>query len=129
MCGAPWRCQLIQRSGHVSHPSCELSSTNFDSTATPQVVLPQWTDCYDFAQRVEMLGIGRIGSKKTKPRWTTEELGQSMVDVIMGKDSDAMKNKAQELARLCRNAGEGREIAAKFILEEMSGTDTVSVSS
>lgn len=67
-----------------------------------------------------MLGIGRLGSQKTKPRWTAGELGQSLTDVMMGKDSRAIKKKAERLAMVCRDAGEGREVAAKFILEEMS---------
>ncbi|KAJ4172088.1 hypothetical protein NW754_007686 [Fusarium falciforme] len=96
-------------------------------TATPQVVLPQWTDCYDFAQRVEMLGIGRLGNRKTKPRWTAKDLSQSLIDVIMGKDSETIKKKAEDLARLCRDAGEGREVAANFILEEMAAKDDLLV--
>ncbi|KAJ4198767.1 hypothetical protein NW767_008758 [Fusarium falciforme] len=104
-----------------------ISWTNFHSTATPQVVLPQWTDCYDFAQRVEMLGIGRLGNRKTKPRWTAKDLSQSLIDVIMGKDSETIKKKAEDLARLCRDAGEGREVAAKFILEEMAAKDDLLV--
>ncbi|RSM12640.1 hypothetical protein CEP52_002412 [Fusarium oligoseptatum] len=122
----------ILQTGHIVCAVHHGGANSFNEaviTATPQVVLPQWTDCYDFAQRVEMLGIGRLGSKRTKPRWTAKELGQSIMDVIMGKDSEAIKNKAQDLARLCRNAGEGRGVAAKFILEQIAAEDDLSVSS
>ncbi|EEU37048.1 uncharacterized protein NECHADRAFT_52204 [Fusarium vanettenii 77-13-4] len=83
---------------------------------------------FNEAVRVEMLGVGRLGSKNTKPRWTAKGLGQSLIDVIMGKDYEAMKKRAEDLARLCKDAGEGREVAAKFILEEMAAEDDLPVS-
>ncbi|KAM0430037.1 hypothetical protein ACHAPT_006043 [Fusarium lateritium] len=113
----------ILQTGHVVCSVHHGGANSFNEavvTATPQVVLPQWTDCYDFAQRVEMLGIGRLGSRKTKPRWVAKELSQSLADVIFGKDSEAMKKKAEDLAKLCKNAGEGRDVAAKIILRELS---------
>lgn len=51
-----------------------------------------------------------------------------MIDVIMGKDSETIKKRAEDLARLCKDAGEGREVAAKFILEEMEAKDDLPVS-
>ena len=42
----------------------------------------------DYAQRVEMLGIGRIGNKKCKPQWEAEELSQVLLGVAFGKESD-----------------------------------------
>jgi hypothetical protein len=75
-----------------------------------------------------MLGVGRLGNRNTKPRWAAKDLSQSLIDVIMGKDSETIKKKAEDLARLCKDAGEGREVAAKFILEEVATKDDLSVS-
>ncbi|PNY25518.1 Uncharacterized protein TCAP_04541 [Tolypocladium capitatum] len=84
----------------------------------PQVVLPQWTDCYDYAQRVEMLGIGRLGNRKAKPKWTAQELSRELSEVLLGKDSEAMKRKAMELADVCRRNGSGAANAARILLAE-----------
>ena len=34
-------------------------------TGVPQICLPPWFDCYDFAQKAEWLGIGRWANKKS----------------------------------------------------------------
>ncbi|KAJ3495660.1 hypothetical protein NLG97_g3236 [Lecanicillium saksenae] len=64
----------------------------------PHVVLPFWTDCYDFANRVEYLGIGRKGSRKQQPVFEAAEFSDAVLEVIMGDDSEQMKRKARELA-------------------------------
>ena len=90
----------------------------------PQVILPQWTDCYDYAQRAEMLGVGRLGSRDSKPQWSAPELSEAVLDVLQGKGSHAMKQKARELACLCRTKGNGAETAARILLAESSSTTT-----
>ena len=82
------------------------------------MVLPQWTDCYDYAQRVEMLGVGRCGSRTKKPSWSAHELSQALFEVLVGEKSDAMKQKAKKLADLCQSNGIGAANAAKIILAE-----------
>jgi UDP:flavonoid glycosyltransferase YjiC (YdhE family) len=82
----------------------------------PQVVLPQWADCYDFANRAEYLGIGRWGNKSEKPRWKADELCSILVDVLLGPDAEAMKSKSRHLSKICSADGEGRVIAARTIL-------------
>jgi UDP:flavonoid glycosyltransferase YjiC (YdhE family) len=89
----------------------------------PQVVLPVWADTYDYAWRVEYLGIGRYGSRKASPKYTADELGPVLLDVLLGRESQNMRSKAQELASACATLGEGRDTAAKGILREMNHVD------
>jgi UDP:flavonoid glycosyltransferase YjiC (YdhE family) len=83
-------------------------------------VLPQWTDCYDFAERVEMLGIGKVGNKSTKPVWTAKELSQVVIEVTLSSKSHAYKQKAKELAQVCQDKGDGAVNAAKFLMQEIN---------
>lgn len=64
-----------------------LSANQVFSAGIPQVLLPAWTDCYDFANRVELLGIGRWGNKKVKPRWTEDELSEAILATLFGPES------------------------------------------
>ncbi|KAL6874556.1 family 1 glycosyltransferase [Trichoderma longibrachiatum] len=84
----------------------------------PQVVLPAWADNYDYAQRVELLGVGRCGNKTTKPRWTSEELSDEMLEVLVGDNAAVIKEKALHLQQVCRKNGSGAENAAIAILRE-----------
>lgn len=84
----------------------------------PQVVLPQWTDTYDYAERVELLGIGRLGNRSTMPRWTATELAEALTDVLT---DGAVVRRAAGLAELCRERGSGADNAARGILEEGRG--------
>ncbi|GAB1315439.1 hypothetical protein MFIFM68171_05649 [Madurella fahalii] len=84
-----------------------------------QVLLPSWADCYDFATRVEYLGIGRWGNKQGMPRWTASELGPILVEVVVGQDADALRVRAKELATLCSETP-GATVAAKAILAELA---------
>ena len=85
--------------------------------ATPQVVIPAWMDCFDFACRVELLGIGVWGNKKTTGYMLPWDLGAALTEVLIGPRSQAIRDKAQELGRLC-NRVPGRVVAAKTILAE-----------
>lgn len=90
------------------------------STGVPQVVLPAWADNYDYAQRVELLGVGRCGNKTTKPHWTSGELSREMLDVLMGDSAAIIKEKAIILQHACQEKGSGAENAALAILHECS---------
>ncbi|PQK12206.1 hypothetical protein BB8028_0003g08230 [Beauveria bassiana] len=83
----------------------------------PHVVLPFWTDCYEYANRVEFLGIGRRGARKHQPVFEATELSEVLVEVINGKQSQTMKQRSLELARLCKQNGSGPEIAAQGIVK------------
>jgi UDP:flavonoid glycosyltransferase YjiC (YdhE family) len=98
--------------------SCIKSSlTPPHSAGIPQILLPMWVDLYDFTTRVEYLGIGLWGSRKSAPGWDARELGDAMVKVVQDSEiSRAMRRKAEELSRICRKQ-EGRKVAAKKIIE------------
>ncbi|KAJ3543981.1 hypothetical protein NM208_g3289 [Fusarium decemcellulare] len=84
----------------------------------PQVVLPAWADCYDFANRAELLGIGRWANKNAKPRWSKDELAASLVDVILGPSSEKILLRAQELGQKYPE-DVGRRKAAEVLLDTL----------
>ncbi|KAH7311302.1 UDP-glucoronosyl and UDP-glucosyl transferase family protein [Stachybotrys elegans] len=87
------------------------------SAGIPQVILPVWGDTYDFAKRVEWLGIGRFGSPRNAPKCSARELGPILESVLLGKAAVAMKQKAEDLAKVCGHTSQGRETAARKIME------------
>ncbi|KAK3386193.1 hypothetical protein B0H63DRAFT_544825 [Podospora didyma] len=108
----------------TGHVACSVHQGGANSyyeaiiAGVPQVVLPQWIDCYLYAERVEYLGMGRVGNRKAKPLWTAEELATAILDVLFGKDSEAIRQKARELAEICKRNGNGAENAARILLAE-----------
>jgi UDP:flavonoid glycosyltransferase YjiC (YdhE family) len=89
------------------------------SAGIPQVLLTPWSDCYDFANRVEMLGIGRWASKEAKPRWRRDELATCLEDVLFGPKADEIRMKAREMA-MRHPESAGREKAACTVLASVS---------
>ncbi|GIK02013.1 hypothetical protein Aspvir_006056 [Aspergillus viridinutans] len=115
----------ILQSGHIAcsvHHGGANSYNEAIKAGVPQVVLPQWTDCYDYAQRVELLGIGRLGSRKAKPHWSADELSKALLDVLISESSAAIKDKAIGLANLCDEKGNGADVAARVLLDECRNT-------
>lgn len=87
----------------------------------PHVVLPVWFDTYDYAARVEYLGIGIYGSKTSAPNVRAAELGPALVRITADSDEAAkFRAGAKRLKELCRAKGNGRELAAAVILDEAS---------
>ncbi|KAM4066511.1 glycosyltransferase sdnJ [Hirsutella rhossiliensis] len=118
----------ILQSGHIAcsvHHGGANSYNEAVIAGVPQVVLPQWSDCYDYAELVQVLGIGRLGSKTTKPRWTAPELSHELLAVLDGEPARAMTHKAQQLASLCEKRGSGAAKAARILLEELSNEPEV----
>ncbi|RYP39452.1 hypothetical protein DL767_002186 [Monosporascus sp. MG133] len=114
----------ILQSGHVTcsiHHGGANSYNEAIVAGVPHVVLPQWTDCYDYAQRVELLGIGRLGNRATKPQWSVKELSRELCEVLLGRSSETMRQKAKDLANVCRARGNGAENAARILLHECEG--------
>ncbi|WVQ85731.1 hypothetical protein IAT38_007898 [Cryptococcus sp. DSM 104549] len=94
-------------------------------TGTPQIILPAWFDCYDFAARVEYLGNGVWGNKRSAPGVATDELVSAFLKVI-GSSADSpaavrIRDRAQELGRLVTRDGtrEGRDVAVDVIWGEL----------
>ncbi|KAI9641699.1 hypothetical protein NHQ30_009555 [Ciborinia camelliae] len=70
------------------------------ATGIPQVVLPMWIDLYDFAVRVEYLGVGLWGSRKAAPNWTARELSSALLQVVGdGEEAVSMRKKALEISK------------------------------
>jgi UDP:flavonoid glycosyltransferase YjiC (YdhE family) len=88
------------------------------SSGVPQVLLPAWADCYDFGNRVELLGVGRWANKKAIPRWKHDELAEGLSEVLLGSNAAKFRGRAKDLA-LLYPPGAGREKAAREILAAM----------
>lgn len=87
-------------------------------TGVPQIVLPAWFDCYDFAARAEYLGIGLWANRNSAPRVSGAELGDALLTILGsgGEGNDGFARKAEELSEKVRRYG-GRAKAAELLLE------------
>ena len=104
------------------NPYIKILLTSPSSAAVPQVILPCWLDTFDFANRVEWLGIGVYGSRGAAPGVQAGELSRALMRVLGdGKEGAMMKVKARELAELAGKAG-GRRKACEKIIEFMDGS-------
>ncbi|KAL2265787.1 hypothetical protein VTJ83DRAFT_6887 [Remersonia thermophila] len=90
-------------------------------SGVPQIILPAWFDCYDFAHRVEVLGIGVWASRTSMPKCVAKELGPALVEVVLGPRAEDMRKKVRELQELV-NQTPGAEVAARAILDEAGKT-------
>lgn len=82
-------------------------------------------DTYDFARRAEILGIGRWGNQGHIDKVCQgRQLGDVLIDVVVGGRWSVYAENAKRLAEICRRAGGGRAIAAQHILAEIAGDDT-----
>jgi len=91
-----------------------------DSAGVPQVVLPVWIDTYDFAIRVEYLGIGVWGNRVAAPYAEGAELGGALVQVVDGSDSAAMLAKARQIAVPFQERP-GRHVAYEKVVAILNG--------
>jgi UDP:flavonoid glycosyltransferase YjiC (YdhE family) len=87
-----------------------------DSAGVPQVVLPVWIDTYDFAIRVEYLGIGVWGNRVAAPYAVGSELGKALIEVVDGDDSTAMLAKAKQIAAPFQDRP-GRHVAYEKVVD------------
>ncbi|KAF5698761.1 glycosyltransferase family 1 [Fusarium mundagurra] len=111
----------VLESGHIVCSINHGGASSFNEAlcaGVPQVVLPAWADCYDFANRAELLGIGRWGNKSAKPRWRKKELCEALVGAILGPEAEKIRLRAQELAERYPE-GSGRRRAAEVLLEAL----------
>ncbi|ROV97406.1 hypothetical protein VMCG_06947 [Cytospora schulzeri] len=83
-------------------------------SGVPQVILASWWDTYEYAARVEYLGVGVFANKKAAPRAQTVEFREALLKVIGNPEMSA---KANELATVCRRNGEGRVRARNLIVD------------
>ncbi|KAI0196451.1 hypothetical protein F4808DRAFT_305281 [Astrocystis sublimbata] len=126
----------ILRSGHVV---CAIhhggANSYFEATwaGIPQVILSMWYDTFDYATRIEHLGIGVYGNRDAGRNCVVDNEnyqaplmvdGQEFGDALLrtvgrvkgDQKADAMSKRAAELGEVCRNSG-GRTKAAKIITD------------
>ncbi|KAJ0384979.1 hypothetical protein COL922a_007259 [Colletotrichum nupharicola] len=116
----------LLQSGHVVCSVNHGGSNSFHEAiccGIPQVILPGWADCYDFALRAEFLGIGRWASRTARPLWKRDELAKGLEEVLLGPQAMEMIKRAQELAKR-HPEGAGRDRAAEEILKLLDGKNT-----
>jgi hypothetical protein len=68
---------------------------------------------------VEVLGIGRIGNRNTKPQWNSEDLAGEILKVLISDTAPNMRSRALELAQLCQKRGSGAMKVVSHIIEEL----------
>ncbi|KAG7090558.1 hypothetical protein E1B28_009666 [Marasmius oreades] len=85
----------------------------------PHIVLPVWHDTYDYASRVETLGIGVWGSQRSAPFANDEEFGNALKRVlnIGSREAELFQSNAVALKAKVNRYGGGRKVAAERILE------------
>lgn len=100
------------------------------SAGVPQIVLPTWYDTYEFAQRVEMLGVGIYANRPVAPKVEAAALSQALITITSPENvaGRRIRERAKDLARSIQKYG-GRELAAEKIIElaakeEYSGKTT-----
>ncbi|WWC65399.1 uncharacterized protein I303_108017 [Kwoniella dejecticola CBS 10117] len=95
------------------------------ATGTPQVLMPAWVDCYDFAGRVQWLGNGVWGNKGYAPDINQAQFTKSLFKVVGKTPEDAeaiqMRDRAKELANIVTENGtkQGSVVAAEHIWDEL----------
>ncbi|WVQ76486.1 hypothetical protein IAR50_006154 [Cryptococcus sp. DSM 104548] len=99
------------------------------AAGVPQILLPAWLDCYDFASRVEYLQNGVWGNKSSAPSCSTPELihafdqivGLSLPSTSSYSTPLSYRQRALELQAIVTRDGirHGRDVAATVIWEEM----------
>jgi UDP:flavonoid glycosyltransferase YjiC (YdhE family) len=85
------------------------------SSGIPQIILPQWYDLYDYAARVEYLGIGIYANKHVAPSVDAAEFGAALIEVL--KPGSAYAQKAEALRKVCEEKCGGRDMGARRLLE------------
>ncbi|KAL5051589.1 hypothetical protein BDW71DRAFT_202752 [Aspergillus fruticulosus] len=104
-------CCMVHHGGANSYNETILAGV-------PQIVLPVWFDTYDFAARVEYLGVGVWGSKTSAPAINGLELGKAFLHVLHSEKSLTIRDKAKTIAAKL-GSSEGRVVACEKLLELM----------
>jgi UDP:flavonoid glycosyltransferase YjiC (YdhE family) len=86
------------------------------SAGVPHIVLPCWYDTYQYAARVEWLGIGIFANKSTAPGANGKEFGDALISVTSTANQTIMTKKAKDLAAATAKYG-GRKRAAQLLAE------------
>ncbi|KAI0411532.1 hypothetical protein F5X98DRAFT_357071 [Xylaria grammica] len=85
------------------------------AAGVPQVVLPMWLDCYNYAQLAEDRGVGVYANRASAPDWTVEGLRDSFLRVLDDRDEGRrIREKAKRLGKIAQE-NPGRYVAASHI--------------
>ncbi|KAK7921533.1 hypothetical protein PG985_009555 [Apiospora marii] len=87
------------------------------AAGVPHVVCPVWLDTYDFATRVEHLGIGVCGNRGHAPEVDSAGLEQALEEVGFGAGVAERREKARGLAEVVGGVNAGRSIAASRVMD------------
>lgn len=87
------------------------------AAGVPHVVCPVWLDTYDFATRVEHLGIGLWANRRSAPDVDRTGLESALDEVIDGVGAEERRRKARILAKLVGGVDSGRIFAANRIID------------
>lgn len=87
------------------------------AAGVPHVVCPVWLDTYDFATRVELLGIGLWANRGCAPDVDSIGLRRALDEVIGGVGAEERRRKARSLAKIVGGVDSGRRFAANRILD------------
>ena len=90
--------------------------THTCSAGVPQVIAPIWFDTFDFAQRVEYLGIGYWGNQLHAPGVFGPELGQAVKRILFTERGHKITKRAREMAAKV-GSKEGRVLACEKIMK------------
>ncbi|KAJ8113148.1 hypothetical protein ONZ43_g5219 [Nemania bipapillata] len=83
----------------------------------PQVVIPMWLDCYNYAALAQDVGIGVYATRDTAPMWTVEGLTDGFLRVLDGgEESRRIAEKAKSLGEVAQK-DPGRYVAARGIAQ------------
>lgn len=111
-------CSILQ-SGHIVcsvHHGGANSHHEALAAGVPQVIVSAWIDCYDFANRVELNGVGIRANKTAAPRWARGELGTALKEILIGPRAATFRETAKKLAERHPEQA-GRTKAASVILD------------
>jgi len=114
---------LLINASCTNRASLDIGLTAFSSpsmghrAALPQIILAQWYDLYDNANRAEYRGIGIYGNRSAAPDIDADEFAAALSRLVgPGSEAQGYKSRALEISGLCRAAG-GRRAAVDRILE------------
>ena len=104
-----------------TYPSLYLSNLGLHDTdkqraGIPQIILPIWFDTYDFAHRIEYLGVGIWGNRQNAPTVHGDELGDALKRVLNSSHAQTIKQKARKIASQLGDK-EGRVVACEKIMD------------
>ncbi|KAI3542384.1 hypothetical protein CABS01_15216 [Colletotrichum abscissum] len=84
------------------------------ATGVPHLILATWLDLYNYAARVEQVGIGIWGNRKSAPGFSLDELSEALLRLVDGgPESVAKRDNARAIQQTLRRPG--RDIAAEEI--------------